>query len=290
MTRSPVLILSSLLFFSPALASDLPESFQSKFESRLHFIGAAEQLIRPAQRDEPASTKMTNGAEPRARVGISSRLLSGATRARERPDLTMQIESQGEKSAALAALYSLLLPGMGELYTDGFGSGKYFMIAEGALWLTFAVFETYGNALRDDSRVYAISRAGIDPVGKDDQYYVDVGNFLDIDEYNEKQLRDREPENLYDPAAGYAWQWDSDASRAAYREQRIDSETMFNNKKFVVAAVLINHVASAINAARSAISFNDALKSVLGDLRVSAGVMGGVRNPHGLVVTLSKGF
>lgn len=201
-------------------------------------------------------------------------------------DLSLQ-EGMGEKkSPALAAVYSLLLPGMGELYAGSFSSGKYFLIAEGALWLTFAAFEVHGNSLRDDARVYAISRAGVNPQGKDDQYYVDIGNFLDISQYNEKQLRDREPERLYDPAAGYSWQWQSDADRAQYRAERISAETMYNDKKFVVAAVIINHVASAINAARSAVSYNAGLS----DLSFHAEVMGGFVRPHGVMVTVTKAF
>ena len=46
-------------------------------------------------------------------------------------DLT---SSRGEKKAVgLAVVYSLVLPGMGELYADGFSSGKYFLIAEGVV-------------------------------------------------------------------------------------------------------------------------------------------------------------
>jgi hypothetical protein len=199
------------------------------------------------------------------------------------PALSLQQSGEEKKSPALAAVYSLLLPGMGEVYADNFSSGKYFLIAEGALWLTFATFEVYGNSLRDDARVYAISRAGVNPQGKDDQFYIDIGNFLSISEYNEKQLRDREPERLYDPAAGYAWQWESDAARAEYRAERISSETMYNNKKFVVAAIIVNHVASAINAARGALSHN-------ADLSFRAEVMGGLVRPYGILLTVEKAF
>jgi hypothetical protein len=202
----------------------------------------------------------------------------------------LQSAPEGKKSAGLAAVYSLLLPGMGELYADGFSSGKYFLIADGLLWLTYAAFEVSGNSLRDDSRAFAVSRAGVDPSGKDDQYYVDIGNFLDIYEYNEKQLRDRDPEELYDPDAGYAWAWDSDASRATYREQRIDSETMYNNKKFVVAGLIANRVASAINAVRSVIAYNDAIDEALGDLSFRADVLGGLSHPHGVMLTVTRSF
>ena len=205
-------------------------------------------------------------------------------------NLAMQKPDAERKSVGLAAIYSLLLPGMGELYADGFGSGKYFLIAEGALWLTYAAFDVYGSSLQDDARAFAVSHAGVDRSGKDDQYYVDIGNFLEINQYNEKQLRDREPERLYDPNAGFAWRWESDAARVVYREQRISSENMFNNRRFVVGAILINHIASAINAARSAISHNKNIESGQAELSFKAEVMGGFSNPHGILLTVTKGL
>ncbi len=199
-----------------------------------------------------------------------------------------QTTAPSRKSAGLAALYSLLIPGMGELYAENFASGKYFLVAEGVLWLGYAAMEIHGNGLRDDARVFAVAQAGISAEGKDDQFFVDIGNFLTVDEYNDKKLRDREPEKLYDPLAGYAWRWTSDAARMTFREERVASETMYNNKKFVGAAILINHVISAINAARAAIAYNNAQEPVLGDLQLSARVLGGMDLPHGVLLTLSK--
>jgi hypothetical protein len=111
-----------------------------------------------------------------------------------------------------------------------------------------------------------------------------------VADYNDKKLRDREPSRLYDPALGYAWQWDSEAARLTFRDQRVRSETMYNNRKFVAAGILINHIASAINAARAAIMRNAAANDPLGDLRISAGVMGNPGAPHGVSVTLTKGL
>lgn len=202
----------------------------------------------------------------------------------------MPADAAGKKSPALAALYSLLLPGMGELYAQDFSSGKYFLIAEGALWITYGAFTVHGNTQQDDARTYAQARAGLDPAGKDDQFYVDVGNFLTTEEYNEKQLRDREPDLLYDRAKGYGWSWDSDASRAAYKDERLASESTFNNRKFVVAAIIVNHVVSAINAARAAVAYNAALDGALRDLQLGTEILAGDAGPHGVMLTLRKGI
>ncbi len=214
---------------------------------------------------------------------------SVTSEARSLENELMQETSQDKKSPGLAAIYSLLLPGMGELYAEGFQSGKYFTIAEGALWLTYAALDVHGNSLQDDARSLAVARADANIAGKPDQFFVDIGNFVDIYEYNEKQLRDREQEKVYDPNAGYYWRWESDDLRSQYREQRIDAENAFNNRKFVVAAIIVNHVASAINAARSAISYNSERQG-MGELRFGASVLGSVSRPHGILLTISKGF
>lgn len=195
-----------------------------------------------------------------------------------------------KKSVALAALYSLLLPGMGELYAEGFSTGKYLLIAEGVLWLGFAAVEIHGNDLRDGARTYAAAHAGLDATGKDDDFYVNIGNFMSLEEYNDKQLRDREPEKLYDPLEGYNWLWDSDASRLAFRDQRISSENMYNNQKFIGAAIIVNHIISAINAARSAIAYNNAQDDALGALQFSSRILGSTRQPHGVMVTIARQF
>jgi hypothetical protein len=179
---------------------------------------------------------------------------------------------------------------MGELYAGDFSSGKYFLVSEGLLWLTYAAFEIYGNSVRTDARTFATANAGVNPAGKNDQFYVDVGNFMNVADYNDKKLRDRSPSLVYDPAAGYAWAWGSDAQRLTFRDLRVHSENMFNNKKFVGAALLINHVASAINAARAAIAHNSAIGSLLGDLHLSASATGDPAAPNGFMVTLSRGF
>jgi hypothetical protein len=192
------------------------------------------------------------------------------------------------KSVGLAVIYSLLLPGMGELYAENFSSGKYFLIAEGVLWLGYAGMEIHANGLRDDARTFSVANAGVSIEGKNDQFFVDIGNFLNIDDYNDKKLRDREPEKVYDPLAGYAWRWESDAARMTFRDQRVASETMYNNRKFVGAAILINHLISAINAARATIAYNNAQEPILGDLQLSARVLGGMDLPHGVLLTLTK--
>ena len=52
-----------------------------------------------------------------------------------------------------------------------------------------------------------LGHAGVSAEGKDDQFFIDVGNFMSVADYNDKRLRDREPDKLYDPLKGYSWRW-----------------------------------------------------------------------------------
>jgi hypothetical protein len=197
--------------------------------------------------------------------------------------------SADRKSVGLAALYSLLLPGMGELYVGNYGMGKYFTIAEGAFWVGLIGVDRYATALQDDSRRYAAVHAGTAFDGKDDQYFIDISNFNTVYAYNEQVLRDRDPEKLYDPQSTDYWSWDTDANRNTFRDQRVSADKMFNNTRFIVAAIAVNHVVSAINAARLAFTNNRNLDQA-GTIDVRAGLLGTLSHPDGLQVTVSRRF
>jgi hypothetical protein len=193
-----------------------------------------------------------------------------------------------KKSVPQAVMYSLVLPGMGELYAGEYGIGKYFTIAEGALWATLLGFDRYGTWLQDDSRSFAAQHAGITTAGKSDQYFMDVGNFNSVVDYNEQMLRDRDPHKLYDEQS-FRWFWDSPANRQIYRDRRVSSDQMFNDTRFVAAAIAVNHIVSAINAARLVIAHNKSLESS-SSIDIRATVIGGFEHPNGIMISFVKSF
>jgi len=197
---------------------------------------------------------------------------------------------QGEKkSVPTAILYSLLLPGMGELYADNYGRGKYFTIAEGVLWVTLISFDQYGRWLQNDARGYAVQHAGISLNGKSDKYFVDIGEYMSVQDYNQQMLRDRTPHKVLDEHSTYAWNWDNKSNQLYFRNLRISSDQTFNNTKFVTAAIIINHVVSAIDAARLVVLHNRQIASS-GSIDIHASVMGGITNPHGIMISFTKNF
>src|SRR5690606_26988785 len=67
----------------------------------------------------------------------------------------------GKKNTGLAILYSLLLPGMGELYAESYSSGMYFTIAEGVLWGTYIGMNAYGGWQEDKYKSFAVTKGGV---------------------------------------------------------------------------------------------------------------------------------
>lgn len=204
-------------------------------------------------------------------------------------DMFDQTSPPERKNVGLAALYSFLLPGMGELYVGDYGMGKYFTIAEGTMWVTLLGFDRYAHWLQDDARQYAVQHSGATIAGKDDQYFSDIADFSSIYTYNEEVLKDRDPHLLYDPGSSYYWKWDSDRNRAAYRELRVASDERFNDTRFVAAVIGVNHLISAINAARLAYIFNKS--SDQGNtIDLHASLIGGLDHPSGILLSFSRNF
>lgn len=167
-----------------------------------------------------------------------------------------------KKKAGLAALYSFLLPGMGELYAGNYNSGKYFTIADGALWVTLIGMNAYGSNQRDNYIAFSSAFGGVNTSGKSDKFYADIAGYNSVDDFNDQQLLDRNFEDVYSTDTHY-WKWQSAEKRKEYKSTWTSSENAFNNIKFVSGALILNRLISVINAIRIVTAHNKALKSKL---------------------------
>ena len=192
-----------------------------------------------------------------------------------------------KKNTGLAIVYSLLLPGMGELYAESYESGKYFTIAEGALWGAYIGINTYGNWQKDRYKSFAVANGNVDPQGKDDEYFATISEYLNIEQYNNEKALERNFTEMLDENK-YFWKWTSE-DRKAYRSMWVSSEQSFNNLRFVVGALIINRIASAINAVRLVSAFN---KRQAEDLswNISAGVENTINLPNHITINFRKSF
>lgn len=161
-----------------------------------------------------------------------------------------QDNNRGKKSMAKAALYSALLPGLGEHYAGNRGKAKYFFAVEALSWIGFGAFTIYGNVREDDMIDYAAQYASADLEGKDDFYMDMVGFYDNIDQYNSLgRVSDPERPYLTDTPENH-WYWQSSADRESYRELKNSSREAFRRADFMIGVMLVNRVVSVIDAIR----------------------------------------
>ena len=162
---------------------------------------------------------------------------------------SLQAPSSKKKiSIGSAFLRSAVVPGWGQRATGANTAARNFFVTEAGLWLGVISFNVHGNWLQDDYRLLASEHAEVDTRDKSLGYYVDVGNFANIEGYNQSRLQRRDVAALYDPATHY-WKWDTEANRNRFADLRLRSDKAFSRSELFIAAILGNHIISGIHAA-----------------------------------------
>ncbi|MGD8778106.1 MAG: hypothetical protein PVH88_04005 [Ignavibacteria bacterium] len=192
-----------------------------------------------------------------------------------------------KKSVGLAIIYSLLLPGMGELYAGDYSLGKYFTIADVVSWGFVVGFNVYGSNQEDNYKAFAKTNADVNPDGKDDDYFGDIGNYLNIYDYNLEREQLRSFEEVYNLDTHY-WKWENNSVREEYRSMWTNSEQAYDKVQFAVGALVINRIISAINAARIVGRHNKKVDEL--SWNVSVGLSQKTNLPPGVEVNLITAF
>ena len=208
-------------------------------------------------------------------AGVNSRLELGAKLMQSSGEMDSDVQlSEKRKSPGLAAFASLAVPGLGELYAGRYDVGKYSTIAELSLWAFYAVLEVHSSQVRNDAMNYARIYAGAQTAGKPDQFYVDMGNFMNTNDYNSAKIYDGDYPSIYNPSTmpSYQWQWQSAADRAKFKDMRIEADQFLNYGRYTVAVIALNHLVSAINAARLAAGVNASAVTSLDNSTQTTGI------------------
>jgi len=200
-------------------------------------------------------------------------------------------EVRTKKSPGLAMIYSLFVPGMGQLYTKRFDVGKYFLISEAALWLGFGSMTVYGNWLLNDSYNYSVTHAGVTKgsKSKQDDFWVNIGNYDNVEQYNNDMLEKGNYDKVYYPGTGYDFYWDNVADREAYRKDKLAGDRIITDRLFIVGAVLLNHVISAVSAIILTNRYN-AGEHESGGIVLNADVMKHFDHIDGIKLNFTKWF
>jgi hypothetical protein len=175
------------------------------------------------------------------------------------------------KSKGKAFLLSFILPGLGERYIGDNRKAAIFMAAEVTLWLSYAGFVTYRDWRKEDYKTYAAAHAGVGLDGKSESYFVDVGNYNSIYDYNAAKLRQRNLNDYYRDVDSNYWQWESEQRREKFDQLRISADRADNRSLFVIGAIFANHILSAIDAIWTTHKYEKRREKIL-DVQIGDGV------------------
>lgn len=202
---------------------------------------------------------------------------------------TMLEDNSGvkKKSRGRAFLQSLILPGWGQHYAESKNMMRAFVASEALLWASYIGLTTWSNWLEDDFRTFSATHAGVQTTDKPKRYFVDIGNFDNIFDFNQAQLRGRDVTNLYPETEEFFWQWDSEEHRREFEDTRVRSDRADDRSKLVLAGIFVNHLASAIHSTLAVFRFNKRLEENKIGMRI---YFDSAADDRRISLNLSKGF
>ncbi len=193
-----------------------------------------------------------------------------------------------KKKIGLGILYSLLLPGMGELYGGDYSTGKYFTIFEAASWLTYFGLNYYSLNEKNNYEDFAAANAGVSRNGKDSKYWANIGIYMNIDQYNNTMDLQWQFDEVYNRDAFY-WKWKNGNDRAAYRNMWVASEHAKTALNYVAGVMVLNRIVSAINAVRIIKKHNNKISST-SSIGINFGIESLTGIPQGIKINFVKTF
>ena len=142
-------------------------------------------------------------------------------------------------------LKSTLIPGWGEAALENNKRARLFSSIELSLWTACLATYTasYHQMLQYQS--FAVEHAGVDADNKDHKYWVDIGNYIDIDQHNSEHLRWRYLDEIYNESD--RWLWDNKNNMKNFESMRIRSDMLAKTGEYVIGAIIMNHLISAID-------------------------------------------
>lgn len=170
-----------------------------------------------------------------------------------------KVYNENKKNTMLAILYSFILPGLGEYYAGDYSTGKYFTIAEVAIWGSYLGMQSYARYTEANYKNYAAANAGLTNDKKSSDFWSNIGKYNSVYDYNNEKLIMGQFNNVYDIDKFY-WSWQNNDNRLRYRTSWKSAETIKNNSKIVLATLVLNRFVSAVNAARLVARYNKGLE------------------------------
>ena len=143
---------------------------------------------------------------------------------------------------------SLIIPGWGQKSLGKPKRARLFNYIESGILITLISSSTFSNIEKKNYIAFASKHAAISSSGKDHKYWVDIGNYNSLEDYNNEHLRNREMDDLYPDDNKWSWDWDLDSNRKIFENKRIRADQLELFATFSVGALVLNHIVPSIDA------------------------------------------
>ena len=150
----------------------------------------------------------------------------------------------------VAFLKSLAVPGWGHYYVNksNWSRGQYHLAADAALVLSYLGFSVHSNNLQQNWYAYGRTEAGVSIKDRSRRFQLAVGDFDNLQAYNDYQLRNRQWDRLFANTAENRWNWQNEAERARYDDLRSRFEKIDQQLPALLVLMAVNRLISGISA------------------------------------------
>lgn len=252
----------------------MPHSYRAARRRRLSRgpgVGAAALLLLAidAGGSLHAAVPLRDPVDERPGLLLAQRAIEpkeGEPRPGDRPDGRMN-QPAGPKSPAIAGLLSAIVPGAGQAYL-GNASGYAFFGVEVAAWLAHFSLRDTG---RDKEREY---KRFADGHWTFERYRDQNSGPCPVDGHSDNGVQDSTLVSLFETRRDdwyedigklsiYTCGWDTQDNRAVYRGMRNNSNDFLRASRYATSVILLNHIVSALAAAKGAARHNQHLTGSL---------------------------
>lgn len=143
---------------------------------------------------------------------------------------------------------SLIIPGWGEYSLNQKQRGKLFIVTETLLWIGVSGSIIGSRLEKNTYQSIAREHAGISKGDKPRQFWVDIGNYNNKNDFIAEHLRWRD----FDAIEAYKdkkwdWDWDSSPQQKHFENKRVNSDQLLLAGKFLIGGIVLNHIISGID-------------------------------------------
>ena len=176
-------------------------------------------------------------------------------------------------STKLSLAMSAVVPGSGDFYAHNYTKGTISVVREIALIATLFHFENQADNFDNSAQIYANKVLGV-PRNSSSDYYDLIAGQISSAQYNENVRLNGQNYYGYGTEGYYefvetnaiseeqAWDWESAQNLEKYKNYRADKQKNKQNSSFLIGAIIVNHIYSAISTAITTNSNNkDFLKN-----------------------------